>query len=454
MEQANIAPHSLSLEQRVLAALMCGEDCFEDVASIITAKDFYAPKHALIFAACFALHKRGEPTDLDLVANYLRAVEKLEAAGGEAYICYIVRECPLTSVNVKNYCEQIRHYSVCRQVLKTCNEIMALAYQPQDKSTNDVLDFAESKIMAVQDALNRTGRTEPRPYKEIAIQAVNSIEERFNNGGKITGQSTGFYDLDDMTLGLQRQTLSIVAGRPSMGKTTIAINIAENIMLHQVKDGDLKTAGLIFSLEMSDESLVEKMLASLGRIDHNNMRKGSMEDDDFNRLTAATVKSKDFPLYIDQTAAITMHDIRSKARRIYKKHGKLAFIMIDYLQLVRPAEKGFSREAEIAEISRSLKALAKELNCPVVALSQLSRDVEKRVNKRPILSDLRESGQIEQDADLIMFVYRDEYYNVESKDKGIAELIIAKQRQGRVGVIRVGAELHRSRFVNLAYAAV
>lgn len=454
MEQVNIAPHSLTMEQQVLASLMCGEDCFEEVSSLISAKDFYAPKHALIFRACYALHKRGETPDPSTLADYLRSVGKLEAAGGEAYIVQIIRDCPATTVNVLVYGGRIRHYSICRQILKTCNEVMAVAYEPKEKSTDDVLDFAESKIMGIQDALSRSSRQEPRLYKEIARQAVDSIEERFNNGGRITGLSTGFYDLDDMTLGLQKQTLTIVAGRPSMGKTTLAINIAENIMLQQVRDGDLKTAGLIFSLEMSDESLVEKMLASLGKIDCNNLRKGDMEPDDFTRLTAATVRSKDFPLYIDQSPAITLHEIRTKARRIHKKHGKLAYLMIDYLQLVRPAEKGFSRESEIAEISRSLKALAKELNCPVVALSQLSRDVEKRNNKRPVLSDLRESGQIEQDADLIMFVYRDEYYNIESKDKGIAELIVAKQRQGRVGTIRIGSELHRSRFVNLATQAL
>lgn len=450
MEHVNIAPHSLTLEQNVLASLMCGDDCFAEVAAVLTDKDFYAPKHGLIFKACYALHKRGELPDPTTLADYLRAIDKLTAAGGEAYIVQIVVNSPATSVNVMVYSQRIKHYSVCRQVLKTCNEVMALAYDPKEKNTDDVLDFAESKIMGIQDALRRSGRNEPRPYKEIALQAISSIEERFNNGGKITGLSTGFYDLDEMTLGLQNQTLTIVAGRPSMGKTTLAINIAENIMLQQLKYSNLKTAGLIFSLEMSDESLVEKMLASLGKIDCNNLRKGSMEQTDFDRLTAATVRSKDFPLYIDQSPAITMHEIRTKARRIYKKHGKLAYIMIDYLQLVRPAEKGFSRESEIAEISRSLKALAKELNCPVVALSQLSRDVEKRNNKRPILSDLRESGQIEQDADLIMFVYRDEYYNTESKDKDIAELIVAKQRQGRVGTIRLGAELYRSRFVNLA----
>lgn len=449
MEQVNIAPHSLTLEQAILSGLMSGDDCFEDVAALITDKDFYSPKHAVLFKACFALHKKGEAVDPTMLRDFLEAHDKLAAIGGEMYLAQILRDSPATTVNITHYCQRIRHFSVCRQLLKACNEVMAMAYRPEDKSSADVLEFAESKIMSVQDAVSSANRQEPRIFKEIARQAVDSIEERFNSGGIITGLSTGFYDLDDMTLGLQKQALTIIAGRPSMGKTTLAVNIAENIMLQQVRNGDLKTAGLIFSLEMSDESLVEKMLSSIGRIDCSTMRKGSLEPDDFNRLTTATAKSKDFPLYIDQSPAITMHEIRAKARRIFKKHGKLAFLMVDYLQLVRPAEKGFSRESEIADISRSLKALSKELDCSVMALSQLSRDVEKRNNKRPVLSDLRESGQIEQDADLIMFVYRDEYYNIESKDKGVAELIVAKQRQGQVGTIRLGSDLHRSRFVNL-----
>ena len=304
--------------------------------------------------------------------------------------------------------------------------------------------------MLVQDAITTSNKQEPRVFKDVARSVLESIQERYNNGGQITGMPTGFYDLDEMILGLQKKTLVIVAGRPAMGKTTFAMDIAKNITKKLANDGDFKTAGLIFSLEMSDESLVEKMIASLGRIDCHKMRKGDMEENDFNKLANTVGNSKDWPLYIDQTPAITIHDIRAKARRIHKKHGSLAYVVIDYLQLIAPSQKGFSRENEIAEISRALKALSKELDCPVIALSQLSRNVEQRANKRPVLSDLRESGQIEQDADLIVFVYRDEYYNIESKDKGIAELIIAKQRQGNVGVIRVAANLHQSRFDNLA----
>lgn len=449
MEKLQSQPHSLNMEQQVLVSIMMNQDCLSDVLSVITKDDFFLPKHRVLFQECVFLAKKGDVADPSLLVEHLVATGKLSQVGGEEYLVDIVNRCPHTAVNTVLYCHRIKHYAVCRQLIKTCNEVMALAYEPKDLKTEDVLDFAESKIMAVQDAITKSRKQEPRLYKDVAKQAIGSIEERYNSGGKITGVSTGFYDLDEMTLGLQKQTLNIVAGRPSMGKTTLAINIAENITLKQVREGDTKTAGLIFSLEMSDESLVEKMLSSIGKIDYQLMRKGNLEESDFNKLTNATAKSMNWPIYIDQTPAITIHDIRTKARRIYKNHGALAYIVVDYLQLIAPTQKGFSRESEIAEISRALKALAKELNCPVVALSQLSRDVEKRTNKRPVLSDLRESGQIEQDADLIIFVYRDEYYNLESKDKGIAELIVAKQRQGQVGVIRVGSELYRSRFVSL-----
>lgn len=450
MEKLQSQPHSLTMEQQVLVSIMMNQDCLSDVLSIIGKDDFFLPKHRVLFEECVFLAKKGDIADPSLLVEHLTSTGKLNQVGGEEYLVDIINRCPHTAVNAVLYSQRIKHYAVCRQLIKTCNEVIALAHEPKELKTEDVLDFAESKIMGVQDSMVKSRKQEPKIFKQVAKKTINAIEERFNNGGKITGLSTGFYDLDDMTLGLQKQTLNIIAGRPSMGKTTFAINMAENITLQQVENGDTKTAGLIFSLEMSDESLVEKVLSSMGRIDYQAMRKGKLDGDDFTKLTTATAKTMNWPIYIDQTPAITIHDIRTKARRIYKNHGALAYIIIDYLQLIAPAQKGFSREAEIAEISRALKALAKELNCPVVALSQLSRGVEQRANKRPILSDLRESGQIEQDADLIMFVYRDEYYNIESKDKGIAELIVAKQRQGQVGVIKLAANLHQSRFTNLA----
>ena len=242
----------------------------------------------------------------------------------------------------------------------------------------------------------------------------------------------------------------IIAGCPSMGKSTFAFNIAENAMRSQVKNGDTKSAGIIFSMEMSDNALVEKTIASLGKVQSHNLRKGDVQDSDWPKITSAVSEFANWPFYIDDTSAITITEIRAKARRIKKKHGAISFVVVDYLQLMGSTEKGFSRENEVATISRSLKALAKELNCPVVALAQLNRGIAARANKRPVMSDLRESGQIEQDADLMMFVYRDEYYNAESEDKGIAEIIVAKQRNGAVGTVRLATDLARSKFLNLA----
>lgn len=443
-------PNSLTCEQTILASIMFDFSFVDEVSQVITKNDFFNRVNGVLFDECVKFGKKHPDSDIEMFIEYLISTQKIDSVGGDDYLHDVLAKNSVSKVNTLTRCNDLRRLSVCRQLIKTCQDITDKAFNPNDEDENDILDFAESKIMLVQDAITTSNKQEPRVFKDVARSVLESIQERYNNGGQITGMPTGFYDLDEMILGLQKKTLVIVAGRPAMGKTTFAMDIAKNITKKLANDGDFKTAGLIFSLEMSDESLVEKMIASLGRIDCHKMRKGDMEENDFNKLANTVGNSKDWPLYIDQTPAITIHDIRAKARRIYKKHGALAYIVIDYLQLIAPSQKGFSRENEIAEISRALKALSKELDCPVIALSQLSRNVEQRANKRPVLSDLRESGQIEQDADLIVFVYRDEYYNIDSKDKGIAELIVAKQRQGNVGVIRVAANLHQSRFDNLA----
>ena len=442
-------PNSLTCEQTILASIMFDFSFVDEVSQVITKNDFFNRVNGVLFDECVKFGKKHPDSDIEMFIEYLISTQKIDSVGGNDYLHDVLAKNSVSKVNTLTRCNDLRRLSVCRQLIKTCQDITDKAFNPNDEDANDILDFAESKIMLVQDAITTSNKQEPRVFKDVARSVLESIQERYNNGGQITGMPTGFYDLDEMILGLQKKTLVIVAGRPAMGKTTFAMDIAKNITKKLANDGDFKTAGLIFSLEMSDESLVEKMIASLGRIDCHKMRKGDMEENDFNKLANTVGNSKDWPLYIDQTPAITIHDIRAKARRIHKKHGSLAYVVIDYLQLIAP-QKGFSRENEIAEISRALKALSKELDCPVIALSQLSRNVEQRANKRPVLSDLRESGQIEQDADLIVFVYRDEYYNIESKDKGIAELIVAKQRQGNVGVIRVAANLHQSRFDNLA----
>lgn len=446
-----VLPHSLTLEQAIIAGLMSDTEfeIFDDVAAIVTAKDFYAKKHSLLFSTIYDLFKSGSPADALSVFEKLKNSDMLERIGGEAYLMQILRDSPATTVNVLHYAQKVKYFAVCRDLIKTCNDVIENTKEHQGRPLSEILDFAESRIFQTKDALDlKSG--EPKLIREVSKKVVNDIEQRFENGGEITGLTTGFYDLDELTLGLQKKELVIIAGCPSMGKSTFAFNIAENAMIKQIEKGDAHSAGIIFSMEMSDNALVEKTIASIGKVQSHNMRKGDIQDSDWPKITSAISKFADWPFYIDDTSAITITEIRAKARRIKKKHGAISFVIVDYLQLMGSTEKGFSRENEVATISRSLKALAKELDCPVVALAQLNRGIAARANKRPVMSDLRESGQIEQDADLILFVYRDEYYNMDSPDKGTAEIIAAKQRNGAVGTVRLGTDLSRSKFLNLA----
>lgn len=446
----SVLPHSLTLEQAIIGGLMSDNDfqCFDDVAAILTAKDFYTKKHGILFTTIFDLFNSGSSADALSVFENLKNNGLLDKIGGEAYLEQILRDSPATTINILHYAQKVKYLAVCRQLIKTCTDVIENTKEHHDRPLAEILDFAESRIFETKDALDlKSG--EPKLIKEVSRKVVADIEERFTNGGEITGLSTGFYDLDELTLGLQKKELVIIAGCPSMGKSTFAFNIAENAMRSQVKNGDTKSAGIIFSMEMSDNALVEKTIASLGKVQSHNLRKGDVQDSDWPKITSAVTEFANWPFYIDDTSAITITEIRAKARRIKKKHGAISFVIVDYLQLMGSTEKGFSRENEVATISRSLKALAKELNCPVVALAQLNRGIAARANKRPVMSDLRESGQIEQDADLMMFVYRDEYYNIDSQDKGTAEIIVAKQRNGAVGTVRLGADLARSKFLNL-----
>ncbi len=447
----SVLPQSLTLEQAIIGGLMSDHDfqCFDDVAAILTAKDFYTKKHSILFTTIFDLFKSGGSADALSVFENLKNNGLLEKIGGEAYLEQILRDSPATTINILHYAQKVKYLAVCRQLIKTCADVIENTKEHHDRPLAEILDFAESRIFETKDALDLKAG-EPKLIKEVSRKVVADIEERFTNGGEITGLSTGFYDLDELTLGLQKKELVIIAGCPSMGKSTFAFNIAENAMRSQVKNGDTKSAGIIFSMEMSDNALVEKTIASLGKVQSHNLRKGDVQDSDWPKITSAVSEFANWPFYIDDTSAITITEIRAKARRIKKKHGAISFVVVDYLQLMGSTEKGFSRENEVATISRSLKALAKELNCPVVALAQLNRGIAARANKRPVMSDLRESGQIEQDADLMMFVYRDEYYNAESEDKGIAEIIVAKQRNGAVGTVRLATDLARSKFLNLA----
>lgn len=439
-----VPPSSVNLEVNVLGALACDDDAFDLVASILSADDFYHPQHRVIFEAIESLVAEKLPTDAASILQYLTDKNLLRESGGEARICQIVGDAPMTTANIQVYAQKLKYFSVCRSLIATANAISASAYDHQGAPINEILDAAESSLYAIKDSVSqKSNATQPRLVKEVALETATRIEAR--KGQKsTTGLSTGFPMLNELTLGLQAKELIIIGGVPSMGKTTFAMNIVENAFKAGVEG-----AGVVFSMEMGDNAIMEKMFASLGRITSHEMRKGNMEDSHWEGVTSACVQMTKWNLYLDESSGLTIPEVRARCRRLAKKHGKLSVVMVDYLQLMKPAKKHFSREREVAEISNGLKALAKEMNCPVIALSQLSRDIGKRPNKRPVMSDLRDSGSIEQDADLIMFVYRDEKYNLESPDKGMAEIIIAKQRNGETGTVMLNCDLARSAFRHL-----
>ncbi len=367
---------------------------------------------------------------------------KLEDVGGPAYLADIAGNTP-SIANIRAYAEVVRERAIFRSLISAANAIADKSFNPEGRSSDEVLDEAERCIMQIAEERPKTGGLEP--VGPLLKEAVNKIDELFNSTEAITGLTTGFKELDEMTSGLQKSDLVIVAARPSMGKTTFAMNLVENALLAK---GDLPM--LVFSMEMPASQLMIRMLSSVGKIDQTRMRSGRLENDDWPKLGAAVEKLKEKLLFIDDTAALTPTEVRSRARKVMREHGQIGMIMIDYLQLMRVAGSSEGRTAEISEISRSLKGIAKEFDCPVVALSQLNRALEQRPNKRPVNSDLRESGAIEQDADVIMFIYRDEVYNEETEHKGVAEIIIGKQRNGPIGTARLAFIGKHTRFENLA----
>jgi replicative DNA helicase len=439
-----VMPHSLNMEVDVLGCLMSDAENFERIASKLKSDDFYSPKHKVIFDAIQKMSSDKMVIDVVCVRQWLLDNNALSDAGGDDCLNHIVVSSTPYNVNLEVYAAKVKYFAICRELIKTCNDISTSAYQHQGAPLNEILDAAESSIYAIKDSISQqTQSTLPRLVKTVASETLDKIHAR-TGCGEVTGLTTGFKALDDITLGLHPKELVIVGGVPSMGKTTFAMNIIENTFKAGV-DG----AGVVFSMEMGDTSIMEKMFSSIGQVNSHNMRKGDMEQHHWNGVTVACFELSKWNLYLDDSSGLTIPEVRARCRRIAKKHGKLSVIMVDYLQLMKPAKKHFSREREVAEISNGLKSLAKEMNCPVIALSQLSRDIGKRPNKRPVMSDLRDSGSIEQDADLIMFVYRDEKYNPDSPDKGMAEIIIAKQRNGETGHVMLSCDLSRSAFRNL-----
>lgn len=440
-------PHSIEAEQSVLGGLMLDNEAWDRVSEKVVEHDFYLRSHRLIFNAMARLAEGNQPIDLITVSEALEANQQLEDIGGFAYLGEIAKNTP-SAANILAYADIVRERAVVRDMIGVAHDIADAGYDTQGRTAAELLDFAETKVFKIAEQRAKANEG-PEPINSILAKTIDKIDALYRspqNG--ITGVSTGYVDLDKMTNGLQPSDLIIVAARPSMGKTTFAMNLCEHAAITSDKPV------LIFSLEMPSDQIMMRMLASLGRINQTKVRTGQLEDEDWARLSSAIelLNSKG-KMYIDDASGLTPTEVRSRARRIAREHGGLSMIMVDYLQLMTVPGMSENRTLEIAEISRSLKALAKELKVPVVALSQLNRSLEQRADKRPVNSDLRESGSIEQDADLIMFIYRDEVYHEDTADKGTAEIIIGKQRNGPIGRVRLTFHGHFSRFDNYAGSA-
>ena len=448
VDTLKVPPQSIEAEQSVLGGLMLDNEAFDRVAELVVSHDFYTRTHKLIFESMEKLVELGQPIDLITISENLEKNHQLETVGGFSYLAEIAKNTP-SAANIDAYASIVRERAVVREMIGVANEIAEAGFNPEGRDSHELLDLAESKVFKI--AEQRSKSTEgPQSIHNILEKTVDKIEELYQSPQDgVTGVSTGYGDLDKMTAGLQPSDLVIVAARPSMGKTTFAMNLAEHAAMTQDKPV------LIYSLEMPSDQIMMRMLASLGRINQTKVRTGQLDDDDWARLSSTMgLLMEKGKMYIDDASGLTPTDVRSRARRIARDHGGISMIMVDYLQLMRVPSLSDNRTLEIAEISRSLKALAKELECPVIALSQLNRTLEQRADKRPVNSDLRESGSIEQDADLIMFIYRDEVYNEDSPDKGTAEIIIGKQRNGPIGKVRLTFQGQYSRFDNYAGPAM
>jgi replicative DNA helicase len=437
-------PHSAEAEQSIIGGLLLENQVWDKISTKLCEADFYRTEHRILFRAILNLASKSQPFDVVTLLDTLKSNNDLDDAGGESYLFELANNTPSVA-NVSAYADIVREKSVQRQLISVASSIADSAYNPGSRDVPELLDLAERKVFAI--AEQTAGDGGPEGIKSILVRAVEKIDALYHSGESITGLATGLKDLDEMTSGLQPSDLIIVAGRPSMGKTTLVMNIAEHVAIQAAKPV------LVFSMEMPSDSLAMRMMSSLGRIDQHRIRTGKLEDDDWPRVTSAVHMLSEAPLFIDDSPALSPAEMRARARRLMKEHGQLGLIVVDYLQLMKVAGfKAENRTAEISEISRSLKSLAKELSVPVIALSQLNRSLEQRQDKRPVMSDLRESGAIEQDADLICFIYRDEVYNEDSPDKGCAEIIVAKQRNGPIGRVRVAFLGKYTRFEDLAFS--
>jgi replicative DNA helicase len=431
VDSLRVPPHSIEAEQSVIGGLLRDNASFDRIADMMQPEDFYRYDHRIIFEQIVRMINASKPADVITVFENLTQLGKADDVGGLPYLNAMAQNTP-SAANIRRYAEIVRDRSVLRQLITVADDISGQAFSPQGKETKEILDEAESRIFAIaeQGARGAAGWLAVQPLLTQVVERIDELYSR-DNQSEITGVPTGFIDLDRMTSGLQGGDLVIVAGRPSMGKTAFSVNIGENVAI----EAGLPVA--IFSMEMGGTQLAMRMLGSVGQLDQHRLRTGRLNDEDWPRLTHAIQKMNDAQVFIDETPALNPIEMRARARRLARQCGKLGLIIVDYLQLMQGSKAGDNRAAEISEISRSLKGLAKELGCPVIALSQLNRSLEQRPNKRPVMSDLRESGAIEQDADVIIFLYRDEVYNADSPDKGTAEIIIGKQRNGPIGAVRL-----------------
>jgi len=429
--QLRIPPHSQEAESSVLGGLLLDNNSWDKVADLLAEADFYRYEHRLVFASITSLVNANRPADVITVFEQMQSQGKAEEIGGLAYLNSLAQDVP-SSANIRRYAEIVRERSILRKLVSVSDEIATSALNTNGRPVTNILDEAEQKIFSIGEEGSRM-RQGFQSMDKLVVQLLDRVEEMSKNPNDITGVPTGFFDLDRMTSGMQAGDLLVLAARPSMGKTALAINIAEHVALHE----DLPVA--VFSMEMGASQLAIRIVGSIGRIDQGRLRTGKLIDDEWPRLSDAIERLKTVSLSIDETPGLTTSELRASARRLARSCGKLGLVVVDYLQLMSGSGggDGENRATELGEISRGLKMLAKELQCPVIALSQLNRGVEQRTDKRPMMSDLRESGAIEQDADVIMFIYRDDYYNKDSKEPGVAEIIIAKQRNGPTGTVKL-----------------
>jgi len=442
--QLRVPPHSIEAESSVLGGLLLDNGAWDRVGDLLQDDNFYRHEHKLIYAAIGALVNASKPADVITVYEHLQTLGKAEEIGGLVYLNSLAQYVP-SAANIRRYAEIVRERSILRKLVAASDEIATNAFNPQGKSVDKILDEAEQKIFNIGEEGTRM-KQGFQGMDSLVVELLDRVTEMADNPNDITGVRTGFYEFDKMTSGLQPGDMIVLAARPSMGKTSLAINIAEHVALNE----GLPVA--VFSMEMGASQLAVRIVGSIGRIDQGHLRTGRLTDEEWPRLTEAIEKLRNVSLHIDETPGLTTSELRANSRRLARQYGKLGLIVVDYLQLmsVSSSMNDENRATAVGEISRGLKMLAKELKCPVIALSQLSRGVESRTDKRPMMSDLRESGAIEQDADIIMFIYRDDYYDKNSKEPGVAEVIISKHRNGPTGTVKLAFLKPLTKFENLA----